>query len=98
MDNKRGEDKNFAEECREETLALQRCMEEHRDYYRDFILEADQESQALASEPEAAASPDSNDSPGALPIPRELDCGLCRCMFECTDPEGHESLHRKSMV
>lgn len=33
---------DFATRCREATMALQRCMEEHRDYYRDFLADADE--------------------------------------------------------
>ena len=31
---KRGDGHNFTEECRDPTLNLQQCMEEHRDYYQ----------------------------------------------------------------
>ena len=34
MDAKRGDGHNFTEECREPTINLQHCMEEHRDYYQ----------------------------------------------------------------
>lgn len=34
MDSKRGDGHNFTEECRDPTLNLQHCMEEHRDYYQ----------------------------------------------------------------
>ena len=33
---------DFAIRCREATMALQRCMEEHRDYYRDFLADAEE--------------------------------------------------------
>ena len=31
---KRGDGHNFTEECRDPTINLQHCMEEHRDYYQ----------------------------------------------------------------
>ena len=34
VDAKRGDGHNFTEECREPTINLQHCMEEHRDYYQ----------------------------------------------------------------
>ena len=34
VDAKRGDGHNFTEECRDPTLNLQHCMEEHRDYYQ----------------------------------------------------------------
>ena len=34
VDTKRGDGHNFTEECRDPTLNLQQCMEEHRDYYQ----------------------------------------------------------------
>ena len=34
VDAKRGNGHNFTEECREPTINLQHCMEEHRDYYQ----------------------------------------------------------------
>ena len=39
VDANRGEGHNFTEECRDATLALQGCMEAHRDYYQDFMLD-----------------------------------------------------------
>ncbi len=41
VDTNRGEGHNFTEECRDATLDLQKCMEEHRDYYRDFMLDSE---------------------------------------------------------
>jgi hypothetical protein len=43
VDANRGEGHNFTEECRDETVALQRCMEQHQDYYKDFMLDPDAE-------------------------------------------------------
>ena len=34
VDAKRGDGHNFTEECRDPTMNLQQCMEEHRDYYQ----------------------------------------------------------------
>ena len=42
---------DFATRCREATMALQRCMEEHRDYYRDFLADAEE---AVAEKMEGA--------------------------------------------
>ena len=33
---------DFATRCRDATLALQRCMESHRDYYSDFLADAEE--------------------------------------------------------
>lgn len=33
---------DFATRCRDATMALQKCMEEHRDYYRDFLADAEE--------------------------------------------------------
>jgi hypothetical protein len=33
---------DFATRCRDATMALQRCMEEHRDYYKDFLADAEE--------------------------------------------------------
>ena len=41
VDAKRGDGHNFTEECRDPTLNLQHCMEEHRNYYQVQPLPCD---------------------------------------------------------
>ena len=60
VDANRGEGHNFTEECADATLALQGCMEAHRDYYKDFMLDPDfnEPNKAEESGADAAAAPD----------------------------------------
>lgn len=63
VDVNRGEGHNFTEECRDATLDLQKCMEEHRDYYKDFMLDSEPEQGSdggLKAEPETGNA----DQPG----------------------------------
>lgn len=57
MDANRGEGHNFTEECRDATLGLQACMESHRDYYKDFMLEPDFDDKNGAAEVPGAHEP-----------------------------------------
>ncbi|CAK0780794.1 hypothetical protein CVIRNUC_005177 [Coccomyxa viridis] len=63
VDTKRGDGHNFTEECRDPTLNLQQCMEEHRDYYQDFMMDMatlkDEDSGDRSVQP---ASPDEQQS------------------------------------
>ena len=33
---------DFATRCRDATMALQKCMEDHREYYKDFLADAEE--------------------------------------------------------
>ena len=68
MDAKRGDGHNFTEECRDPTINLQQCMEEHRDYYQVHPMSAVICSQPVVSaeeflSPEASLSMASFETP-----------------------------------
>ena len=79
MDANRGEGHNFTEECRDATLALQGCMEAHRDYYKDFMLEPDFDGKAEPSPDEAAVEGAASGAPEGGP-PR-LACAPGRVLW-----------------
>lgn len=76
MDTNRGEGHNFTEECRDATLDLQKCMEEHRDYYKDFMLDSEpNQGPDEGSTPEADTAPsDEPEKPGRHLPPIRTPC------------------------
>ena len=70
VDTNRGEGHNFTEECRDATLDLQKCMEEHRDFYKDFMLDSEPPQgpdEGSAPEAKKAVSSETEESGRHLP-------------------------------
>lgn len=61
VDAKRGDGHNFTEECRDATLDLQKCMEQHRDYYKDFMLDSEPDGWGPEDTPDASEKKDAGE-------------------------------------